>query len=304
MDKQTLFNYVSEERARGVHDEDIKAELISKGWAEMMISEVMNTVGFSTQNTLPSLYELLKRSFDELWRNIWKSFLIMVLPIVLVGGIGLVGGLSMVFVHSENSLFGFGGLIFVAVVLMCVVMFISTIMLIKEIASDWTLSYGNALTESVAYIFPLLWVAVLTTLAILGGFSAFIVPGFIATIWYAFAQIATIIDHKRGMRALLYSKELVKGNFANVFIYYAVALVIVTLANLILGIIPLIGSFISLLTTPFMLIFSVHFYNALKKVTVVTEFRPVTHRLTTVLIVLGLAASAFTVWLAVHFSSL
>ena len=94
MDKQTLINYVKGERTRGVRDEDIRVELLAKGWADMMITEVIENINTSPLAILPSVAELIKNSFDELWRNIWKSFLIMVLPIVLVGSLGFVGGLS------------------------------------------------------------------------------------------------------------------------------------------------------------------------------------------------------------------
>ena len=75
-------------------------------------------------------------------------------------------------------------------------------------------------------------------------------------------------------------------------------------ANMVFGFIPIIGSFVSLLATPFMLIFSVHFYQALKKVTVVAEVRTESHRLTTTLIVVGVIAVILSVWLVIHFSSL
>lgn len=50
-------------------------------------------------------------------------------------------------------------------------------------------------------------------LAIALGFIALIIPGFIALVWFAFAQTSTVLDQKQGKQALLYSRELVLGRF-------------------------------------------------------------------------------------------
>lgn len=62
----------------------------------------------------------------------------------------------------------------------------------------------------------LLWVVVLTTLAVVGGFIFFIIPGLIFYVWYGFSQMAAIVDEKDGTDALTFSRNLVKGRFFSV----------------------------------------------------------------------------------------
>jgi hypothetical protein len=264
MDKQTLLSYIAAERIRGVLDVDIKAELLAKGWEENLVNETLSGVS-NTTSALPSIMELLRSSFDELWRNIWKSILIMVLPVVLIFLLGIVGGVGTVFMAMNPAMMlGAGILLALAFIFMCVVMYVATIMLIKEVELGWTLSYMEALRKSLPYILPLFGVAILASLAIIGGFALFIIPGIIASIWYGFAQIAVVIDGKKGMGALRHSAALVQGRLWKVFLYYLVAMIVVMIANFILGLIPIVGIFVGFLTTPFTLIFTVRFYQSLK----------------------------------------
>lgn len=305
MDKQTLLSYVATERRRGVRDEDIKTELITKGWAELLIRDVLADSAGTQLAVLPAISLLLKSSFDELWRNIWKAFLIMVLPMTLVGLLGFSGGVSMVLAPNPTTLLGGGGLVLLGVILMCIVTFVSTIMLIKEIVSNWTLSYSAAFSSALPHIFPLLIVAFLSSFAILGGFAVFIIPGFIASIWFSFAQISSVVDNKRGIAALLYSKALVHGNLGNVFAYYMIVGILVIITNFIVGLIPVVGQFVTLLATPFMLIFSVHLYQALKRITLVEENFPInSYRITTSLIVVGIIATLALAWLFAKYATL
>jgi hypothetical protein len=62
----------------------------------------------------------------------------------------------------------------------------------------------------------LLWVIVLTTLTIVGGLIFFIIPGLIFYVWYAFSQMAVIVDEKNGTDAMTFSHNLVKGRFFSV----------------------------------------------------------------------------------------
>jgi hypothetical protein len=62
-------------------------------------------------------------------------------------------------------------------------------------------------------IMPLVIVGLLHTLVILGGFLLLIIPGIIFSVWYLFAQISVVLDNKRGMAALSFSRSLVKGRF-------------------------------------------------------------------------------------------
>lgn len=62
-------------------------------------------------------------------------------------------------------------------------------------------------------IWPVLLVAALTALVVLGGFILLIIPGIIFSIWYAFSYYEAVLNDMRGLAALKKSKELVAGRF-------------------------------------------------------------------------------------------
>lgn len=70
--------------------------------------------------------------------------------------------------------------------------------------------------DALVGLLPLLKTVVLQGLIILGGLLLFLIPGLVFSFWYAFAQLATILDDKRPVEALALSKSLVEGRFWSV----------------------------------------------------------------------------------------
>lgn len=64
---------------------------------------------------------------------------------------------------------------------------------------------------------PLLWIGIITGLAVLGGLVLLIIPGIIFAIWYSFASYILFTEDKRGVAALQASRYYVKGNLGRVF---------------------------------------------------------------------------------------
>jgi hypothetical protein len=56
-----------------------------------------------------------------------------------------------------------------------------------------------------------IWIAILNALALLGGFVLLVVPAILLAIWFTFTSYVLVLEDKRGMSALLASKEYVKG---------------------------------------------------------------------------------------------
>ncbi|MBI4713699.1 hypothetical protein HY771_00720 [Candidatus Uhrbacteria bacterium] len=67
-------------------------------------------------------------------------------------------------------------------------------------------------------IAPVLTVALLQTLILIGGLLLLVVPGFLFFVWFSFAQFTAILDGKRGLDALQTSKAMIKGKFWKVFL--------------------------------------------------------------------------------------
>jgi hypothetical protein len=63
-------------------------------------------------------------------------------------------------------------------------------------------------------VFPsALFVALIETAVVLGGLLLFIIPGLMFSVWFMFSTIAALLDGKRGMEAITFSRELVRGRF-------------------------------------------------------------------------------------------
>ena len=67
-------------------------------------------------------------------------------------------------------------------------------------------------------IVPLAWTWFLQTLAIMGGFILFIIPGIIFAFWFSLSSHVVVIEGKSGFAALGRSKQLMKGNIGTVFV--------------------------------------------------------------------------------------
>jgi len=70
--------------------------------------------------------------------------------------------------------------------------------------------------ESIFLLRPTIHVMARQFLFVFLGFIALIIPGIVMALWYAFSQMALILDGKIGMEALTFSKTLVKGRFFQV----------------------------------------------------------------------------------------
>lgn len=83
---------------------------------------------------------------------------------------------------------------------------------------DTPVSIGQAYKQAFARIFGLIWTWFLLGMAIMGGLFLCIVPGILAAFWFSLATQVVIIERISGFAALKRSRELMKGNIANLFV--------------------------------------------------------------------------------------
>ncbi|MEK7614991.1 MAG: hypothetical protein AAB431_01245 [Patescibacteria group bacterium] len=98
---------------------------------------------------------------------------------------------------------------------------------------------------------PVLLIAVLQFLMLVGGFILLIVPFFIFAVWFGLAQFTTVFENKRGLESLSASRALSKGRFwktANRIIvgplllmvgYYILLALVISLLTAIQGVDPI-----------------------------------------------------------------
>src|SRR3989338_296296 len=77
----------------------------------------------------------------------------------------------------------------------------------KRIFEKQTIDTAALARHSLRGLGPLAWVAILAALVTSGGFLFLIIPGILFTIWFWFAGCATVVDRKKGLDALSYSRH-------------------------------------------------------------------------------------------------
>jgi hypothetical protein len=126
---------------------------------------------------------------------------------------------------------------------------------------------------------PVLWVVLLSSLVIAGGFLLLIIPGIIVAVWLVFAQQVAIFEDKRGVQALKQSRQYVRNRWWEVFSRFFVLIIITMLAGIVGSIVisiftgfanPFVGKFLNaavsaLVMTPIATIFSYYLYRSAVK---------------------------------------
>jgi hypothetical protein len=88
-------------------------------------------------------------------------------------------------------------------------------------AAIFAISKGTEFLESLRQglrlFFPLLWCFILLELIVVGGLIMLIIPGIMMTVWFFAGFFTLVIEDKRGLNALLQSREYVRGYWWAIF---------------------------------------------------------------------------------------
>lgn len=89
----------------------------------------------------------------------------------------------------------------------------------------------ETLHDATRLIIPVIVGSILSGLAVFGGLILLIIPGIVFSIWFAFTTTTIVLDGKRGVGALSYSKQLVKGRWVATLIRLALPAVLFAAAS-------------------------------------------------------------------------
>jgi len=224
--------------------------------------------------SLSGLGELLKQAFQIYKKRIGVLLVISVIPfftsLIFVPLLLIPLFFSLPFIAFYKSL----GLLLIPLILLIVVLGI--IMVIVNLWAGASLLYAIkgrdqeiGIRESFAMAWPKIlsywWISILNGIIVMLGFLLLIVPGIIFSIWFSFSFYVLVSEDRKGMKALLRSKELVKGYWWKVFWRFFMLNIIVFLVAYIVSFIPFIKSIIYLFITPFSVIFGFLIYENLKQ---------------------------------------
>jgi len=212
---------------------------------------------------LPSVGDLLRSSLER-YKEHWKLWVAIVLPAALVGGLYAylmptpAPGLPAEPVDAP-------GMILLSLVL-AIVQFVSTLALLTAVREP--VSVGEAYRRGAKFLFPYLFVGILSGIIIGGGFLLFIIPGVLFALWFGLAPYILISENTRGMDALLKSKAYVSGHVLSVLGRVLVLLLVAIVASAVLSILPepVPTVLITFFLVPFATIYCFKIYEGLRAI--------------------------------------
>jgi hypothetical protein len=202
-------------------------------------------------------WELFKSRFGTLIALYLLSFILFLIIIGLFVGAGLL--FSVLFPYGRNIILAGG--ILVGIIPGFAVMFWFFTAFVFAV-TDESLSIRDALGYGWKKMGPFIWLYSVLSYIITGGMLLFLIPGIIFMIWFTFSQFILACEDIRGMNALLKSKEYVKTRWFDIFL----RLFMIWLIEAVFGIIPLIGTILSILFFPFTMIFTFLIYQDLRTI--------------------------------------
>ena len=197
-------------------------------------------------------WAIFQRRFTTLIGLYLLTMVAFIVPIAAVAGLAILAGMA----NSKVMLVLAGAAGLIAALYLgfrCFGAFLHAVV-------DEQLGFAEALEKGNSIILPLLWVGLLTGFIIGGGFMLFVIPGIIFMVWFFFAQFILVKEDVRGMSAILKSREYVRGEWFNV----ALRLLLIWVATILVGIIPLLGPLLNIVFFPFVMIYHYLIYCDLK----------------------------------------
>ncbi len=128
----------------------------------------------------------------------------------------------------------------------------------------------EAFKETKGRILSFLWIVLLQSSVIMGGYFLFIIPGIILSIWIMFSIFVFMEEDERGMNALLKSMAYVRGHGLSVFL----RLLVLTIVLAVLVLIPIVGFIVSIICGPFLMIYLFLIYKELREIKGDFDFQP------------------------------
>ncbi len=138
----------------------------------------------------------------------------------------------------------------------------ATVAMLCAIA-DPGLGIRAALASGWQRVWSFIWVYLLVSFMVAGGYALLLIPGVVFSVWFYFGHYVVAIEPERGMAALLKSKNYVRGHFWPVLGRGAALVAAFMVITLLLGLIPA-GQLLATLLMPFMFIYFFLIYRDLK----------------------------------------
>ncbi len=220
---------------------------------------------------LKSIGEIFSET-TELYKSRWLPILAVMLlsTLVILFLVGcaialvilLTGGLDALTGNLQNMQFGLtglatGGLLFLLIALAGGWSYTATI----AVTVDEELGIMGGLKAGFTYLLPMAWVGFLYSSIVMTGFLLFAVPGMILALSMCLCFYIMIAEGRSGLDTVIASRLYFKGRWWNTFGKFLLVWILYMAINLV----PIIGSLVSFVFYPFVLLFMLVVYRDLKE---------------------------------------
>ncbi len=240
--------------------------------------ENQNQFVSSQTSSLPGFGKLLKNTCQIFKQRFWTFVGILALPFFV--SLGLIYILPSVYFLPATALFIKILLVIISVIFLIIISAWSYVALLFAIKQRETgIGIRECFKKGWRKIISFIWISFLEVIIVFGGFLLLIIPGIIFSIWFSLAKYILVSEDQRGMKALLKSKQLIKGNWWPVAWRFLLMGLIMTIISSILlyggnyiltfweistGKKLGLGDISSFVLSPFMVIFGYLIYEGLK----------------------------------------
>ena len=227
------------------------------------MSGQVSTLGVLVSTT----WEQYKERAIPLLAVVLISTAVIVGMVMVVAFCAMFGGILIAHVESTKIVAYILGAIIsvVALIITILALWFQTAMLAIIIKED--LGIIEAFQTGWTYLWPMTWVLTIYSGIMLTGFVLGILPGLLCMGWFSFCFYILIEEDRRGLDSLLASMEYVQGYWWNTF----GKLFLIWFLYMIIGLIPFVGTILSIVFYPFLMLFVLNMYHDLKDIKGETE---------------------------------
>ncbi len=275
---QQLLDYVRQQLAAGVPREEIYKALLLLKWPSADIDEAfasaiipsppvpsaaqpVQQVAATVQDGLISVGRLFSDSWSLYKQRFGVLVALIAIPYIPLLAIQLWPAGSLV----KSVLALVFGLVSVLILIPTIVAAISAV--------AKNTGFSDSFKRGLQLFFPLLWIGILSELAIMGGFILLVIPGIILAIGLSLSIFTLVIEDKRGTRALLQSRSYVRGHWWAVFGRLLLLYVVIGIPLLVLQVLVSLAFggttgiiayyLVSIFAAPFALVYTYTIYRSL-----------------------------------------
>lgn len=190
----------------------------------------MNHDIYTTPYSIGKIIKEAVSIFGERFNSLGTIVLITTVPVAIIA---LLLGVNPMQEQADPSWSYIGVELFGA--LLGVYGYIAILHVVKSYTKGESLDAQEALSRAKQFMFPVIGTSIVWTILLLLLSLLFIIPGIIFAVYWMFAIIAVVYADKKGVAALKYSKEMVKGRWWKTAGYSVVIVLIFVLVAILIG---------------------------------------------------------------------